>query len=65
MAYTCHTQLGKVFFSEGWEMGSLDLMLLEALTVLSQINAGKPVTHIILVPQVQGFLVEGAQCKEW
>lgn len=59
-----HAQLGKVFFSEGRKMGALDLVLLEALTVLPKINAGEPVPHIVLVPQVQRFLVEGAQCKE-
>lgn len=45
-------------------MGALDLMLLESLPVFSQVYAGQPVTHVILVPQVEGLLVERPKCKQ-
>lgn len=45
-------------------MGALDLMLLESLPVFRQVNAGQPVANVILVPQVEGLLVERPQGEQ-
>ena len=45
-------------------MGALDLVFLEACSVLPQVNALQPVPHVILVPQVEGLLVEGPESQE-
>lgn len=51
-------------------MGAFDLVLLEALAMFGQAHALQPVTHVILVPQVQGSLPPWAQgqqgpAKDW
>lgn len=53
-----HTQLSEVLLGQSGQMGALDLMLLESLPVFGQVDAGQPVAYVILVPQVEGLLVE-------
>lgn len=64
MADAGHAQFGEVLLGEGGEVRALDLVLLEALAVLGQVDAGQPVGHVVLVPQVKGLLVEGSQGEE-
>lgn len=59
-----HPQLGEVVLGEGRQVGALDLVLLEAGAVLAQVDALQPVPHVVLVPQVQGLLVEGSEGQQ-
>ena len=45
-------------------MGAFDLVLLETRPVLPQVDALQPVPHVVLVPQVQGLLVEGPEGQQ-
>lgn len=49
-------QFQVVVFGEGGKVGAFDLVLLKALAVFRQADALKPITHVVLVPQVEGPL---------
>lgn len=56
MSQSGDAQLHVVLLGEGGEMGAFDLVLLEALAVFGQAHALQPITHVILIPQVEGPL---------
>lgn len=45
-------------------MGAFDLVFLKARSVLPQVDALQPVSHVVLVPQVEGLLVKGPEGQE-
>lgn len=46
-------------------MGAFDLVFLKACSVLPQVDALQPVSHVVLVPQVEGLLVKRPKGQEW
>lgn len=45
-------------------MGAFDLVFLKACSVLPQVDALQPVSHVVLVPKVEGLLVKGPKGQE-
>ncbi|KAG7217431.1 hypothetical protein INR49_021598 [Caranx melampygus] len=59
MSNSRHSQFCKVILGKSWEVRAFDLVFLKPCSVLPQIDALQPVSNIILIPEVEGFLVEG------
>lgn len=58
VANACDAQLHEVVLGERRQVCAFDLMVLEAVSVLAQVDALQPVAHIELAPELQGLLLE-------
>lgn len=61
MSNSCYSQLCKIILGQSREVRAFDFVFLKTCSVLAQIDALQPVSHVIFIPEVKGFLVEWPQ----